>query len=58
MTFKPRVECDWHGCGETVVADEDGEHGWQNKDTAVFPVGYRPLCKFCVAEWRRRTGGV
>lgn len=26
---------------------------WIPSPSAAFPIGYRPLCKYCVAIWRR-----
>lgn len=39
-------------CSEFINDRDPGD--WQGaKDIGVFPVGYRDICKFCLAKWRR-----
>lgn len=42
--------------GEESVPMCDGGYGepaFEWVPVAVWPPGYRPICRFCVAEWRR-----
>jgi hypothetical protein len=46
------------GNGEPVCAHRTTLHGsgrieeWKEKDTAVYPLGWKDVCRYCSAIWR------